>query len=140
MRNSKDIWLPNKEAKEDFLRKIKDTRSGNQDFFERHFTYIVAGAIAILISIFPEVISLNFRYSFFVGVSLLAISLMLNLYSYLWSVNFADKNISRVEENSLYKSSYEKERKLLVIFNHVSFFIASIALCFLFYFMLMNLN
>lgn len=138
--NMNNIWKPCKEEKELALKRIIETRDANQHFFEKHFTYIVAGLIAILLTMFSDIRSLNFRYSFVFSFSFFALSLLLNLYSYIRAVNFADENIDDIKTDLFNKVEYEKGAEILKFINHLSLIMVMIGICFLIRFVFMNIK
>jgi hypothetical protein len=104
------------------LQRIKEK---SEDDFEKKITYISAGSLAISLTFIEKIVPLKESIEIWLLISswtLLALTLLLNLLSHLYSSHIMDKSLDDDEKNDYKKSliNWKRRRMKITIWNLIN--------------------
>lgn len=110
---------------EDYRNSVIENKNKSQDDFEKYINILASGGIVISLTFLEKIVSvtkISFLWSYIIGLLLLVITLLSNLYSHYKSMNDSDAIIKEIDEekyDDIFKN-IEKRNKPINFLNNVS--------------------
>ncbi|WP_338840813.1 hypothetical protein [Flavobacterium ginsenosidimutans] len=109
----------------EFRNSVYETKSKSQDDFEKYINIIASGGLGITIAFFDKIVQIDKATCLWImvcGWVLLAITLLVNLFSHFKSVQYMEFTISEINDEKYEEvfTNVEKRNKIINWFNLVS--------------------
>ncbi|MCD9575699.1 hypothetical protein [Flavobacterium soyae] len=109
----------------EFRNSVYETKSKSQDDFEKYINIIASGGLGITIAFFDKIVQIDkaiYLWIIVFGWLLLAVTLLINLFSHFKSVNYMELTISEINDEKYEEvfTNVEKRNKIINRFNLIS--------------------
>lgn len=128
----------------DYRNAVADNKSKSQDDFEKYINLLASGGIVLSLTFLEKIITdgnICGKWLFIVGIILMVITLLSNLYSHYKSMIDSDLTISEIDDekyDQIFKN-INKRNKLINLFNKTSIWSLIIGVIFILTFVTLNL-
>ena len=135
--NIKSEWI-------DFRNSVYETKSKSQDDFEKYINIIASGGLGITIAFFDKIVQIDktvYIWMIVFGWLLLAITLLVNLFSHYKSVQYMELTISEINDEKYEDifTNVEKRNKIINRYNLISLTSLIIGVLTIIFFVTINL-
>ena len=128
----------------DYRNAVSENKSKSQDDFEKYINLLASGGIVLSLTFLEKIITVDktiFKSLYVIGLILLVLTLLSNLYSHYKSIKDSDLTILEIDEkkyNDIFKN-IEKRNKIINRLNRTSIWSLIIGVIFILTFVTLNL-
>ncbi len=132
------------ESWKEYRLSLLEHKSKSDDDFEKYITFISSGALGLTITFIDKITPLEEAIYFWliaVGWILLAITLLVNLFSHYQSSRFTEKSIDEIDDNIDYfelRKNLERRNRIIDFYNKASIYSLFIGVIFILLYVIIN--
>lgn len=128
----------------EYRKSLLEQKSKSDDDFEKYITFITSGALGLTLTFMENISPLEsaiHKWMIVVGWVLLAITLLLNLFSHFLSSRYTSKSIDEIDDEINYdelRENLDKRNKIIECLNISSILALFIGIIFILLFVIIN--